>query len=82
MHGWSYFLDWNYASWRETVLQGQKPLAGLMAAPESALMDKMLAQEFDTGNVNLPRMGARLNLPLAELAAPVAEQWRQAERPR
>ena len=23
-------------------------------------------------------MGARLNLPLAELAAPVAEQWRQA----
>lgn len=78
VHGWSYFLDRNYASWRETVLQGQKPLAGLMAAPESALMDKMLAQEFDTGNVNLPRMGARLNLPLAELAAPVAEQWRQA----
>lgn len=75
IHGCSYFVERDYARWAEAVGHGDKPVSTLMLSPRHATMAKAVAQEFDTGRINLPRLGRMLGLPLAGLAAPITEQW-------
>jgi len=78
LHGNSYFLERGYARWANMVEQGVKPVSALMLAPPHAAMTKALAQAFDHGRINLPRLDHVFGLPLTELAAPITGQWTRA----
>jgi oxygen-independent coproporphyrinogen-3 oxidase len=78
LHGYSYFVNSDYAQWLVALDKGEKPVAALVAPSPLMALDKAITEAFDLGRLQLSHISSFVNRNMKQVLAPLSDQWEKA----